>query len=178
MYATSENEAVDNFIHFLQETLSCVTDAHLIGFQQSKHLRKVWFNPAARVTKRPTGYRYVFVTQVFTVTKIPMQPRFFKVNTREYSYRLSDSQNVNDADLIAYHWHPNEFEVRYPHLHVRALKRVHFPTSRVCLEDFVRLMIDYYDVRPRLAHPEWKGILEKNKRAFDKGASWKIMPAG
>lgn len=114
MYATSENEAVGNFIHYLQETLSCVTSAQLIGFQQSQNLRKVWFNPNARVSKVGGGHRYLFVTQVFTVTKVPGQPRFFKVNTREYNYRLSDSQNVEDDDIIAYHWHPHDFEVRYP----------------------------------------------------------------
>ena len=176
MHATSENDAVSNFIHFLQETLSCVTNAHLIGFHQSRNLRKVWFSPAARVSTMSGPHRFIFVTQVFTVTKVPGQPRFFKVNTREYSYRFSDSDNIEDDDLIAYHWHPNEFEVRYPHLHVRSVKRVHFPTSRVCLEDFVRLLIDYYEVKPRLAHSQWTDILEKNKKAFDRGATWKIMP--
>lgn len=176
MYATSENEAVSNFIHYLQETLSCVTSAQLIGFQQGKNLRKVWFTPSARVAKVGTGYRFLFITQVFTVTRVPGQPKFFKVNTREYSYRLSDSPNIEYDDIVAYHWHPHEFEVRYPHLHVRAVRRVHFPTSRVCLEDFVRLGIDYYDVKPNLPHEEWTGILKKNKSAFDRGASWKIVP--
>jgi hypothetical protein len=47
----------------------------------------------------------------------------------------------------------------------------------VCLEDFVRPAIDYYDVKPRLSYAEWTGILNKNEKAFDKGATWKIMPS-
>jgi hypothetical protein len=117
----------------------------------------------------------VFFTQIFTVGRVQGAQREYKVSTREYSYRLSDSPNIEDDDILAYHWHPNDFEVRYPHLHVRAVEGdIHFPTSRVCVEDFILLLIKYYDVRPRLAHDEWTGILRKNKRAFGHGATWTV----
>ena len=78
MYATSENEAADNLIFFLQETLSCVTSAPLIGYQQSPRLRKIFFQDAARLTKIAGGFLYLYVTQVFTVVNIPDKPDFSK----------------------------------------------------------------------------------------------------
>jgi hypothetical protein len=91
--------------------------------------------------------------------------------------------------IVAYHWHPDDFSVRDPHLHLRItpnlgypeierkIGRAHFPTSRVCLEDFVRLLIDYYDIKPSLHHSAWRRILRKNKAAFGKQASWFAVAA-
>src|SRR5262249_44516691 len=94
--------------------------------------------------------------------------------TREYSYRLVAEQDVASDDIVAYHWHPNDSDLRSPHLHVQDIPRVHFPTSRISLEDFIMMLVRYYDVRPRLKYSEWSAILEKNRSAFEKYATWKI----
>jgi hypothetical protein len=83
-------------------------------------------------------------------------------------------EDIAAQDIVAYHWHPNDSDLRSPHMHVADVPRVHFPTSRVSLEDFIVMTIRYYDVRPRLRHAEWTAILEKNKRAFEESATWKI----
>jgi hypothetical protein len=75
--------------------------------------------------------------------------------------------------MVCYHWHPDESNVRYPHLHVACAPRVHFPTARVSLERFIRMLINYYGIEPILAESRWKDTLEKNNRAFDKMATWK-----
>jgi hypothetical protein len=170
----TEPEARDNFVHFLRETLSCITSNELTAFQESKKLFKVWFNPPARVRLRKGGSSYISVTQIFTVVPDEVGGGF-KAKTREYSYRFSRDSDVNSAGIFAYHWHPNDFAIRFPHLHVAEIRRVHFPTSRVSLEDFVAMLIDYYDVRPVLAESRWKAILKKNKLAFEKMATWKIQ---
>jgi len=46
----------------------------------------------------------------------------------------------------------------------------------VCLEDFVLLLINYYDIKPALAPGKWKPILQKNKSAFGQQASWFVKP--
>ena len=185
MPGRTENEAVDNFIRFLRESLSCVIAQDLIAFKESPKLFKVWLNPPAEVRTLQGRKLYVSVTQIFTVRPDPRTHGQFKVSTREYSYRLSQDQDVKSHGVLSYHWHPNDFEVRFPHLHVtvtprtgypeieRRIRRAHFPTSRVCVEDFILLLINYYDVRPKMAASKWKRILKKNKGAFDKMVTWK-----
>ncbi len=94
----------------------------------------------------------------------------FKALTREYSYRLMQKSDIASREILAYHWHPNDSELRDPHLHIRSIARVHFPTSRVCVEDFISMLIKYYGVKPRMRKSEWTAIVEKNKNAFEKMA--------
>lgn len=185
MPGRTEPEAVANFTKYLRESLSCVVSQDLAGFQQTEKLYKIWLSPPAEVKTLQGRRLYVSVTQIFTVGPDPKNAGQFKVSTREYSYRLSQDQELNSRGVLSYHWHPHDFAVRFPHLHVsvtprvgypeieRRIRRAHYPTSRVCIEDFILLLIDYYDVRPRMAISGWKKILKKNKGAFDKMATWK-----
>jgi hypothetical protein len=175
MAGKNEWEAADNFVGYLHKTLSCVTTAKLAFFQQSKKLYKVWFSPPAELATRSGAKLFLSLTQVLGSGPDPKQPGEFKVSTREYSYRLMQRSDVASREILAYHWHPNDSELRDPHLHIRSIARVHFPTSRVCLEDFVGMLIKYYGVRPTMKKSEWTAILEKNKRAFEQMATWKIQ---
>jgi hypothetical protein len=168
-------EAADNFVSFLDETLSCVTGDTLTAFQQSDKLYRVLANPAFSLGTRSGARLFLSITQVFSVGPHPTEEKRFKVRTKEYSYRLSQEADVGAREILAYHWHPTAFDVRHPHLHVACVPRVHFPTSRVCLEDVMEMLIRYYGVRPRMKHSEWTAILEKNKKAFEKMATWKIQ---
>jgi hypothetical protein len=167
-------EAADNFVHFLKETLSCLTDHYLSAYQQSARLYKVFYDPyASLVTRDGLEYQLSF-TQVFRVIPHPDMPGQFKAKTQEYSYRLLLGPE-EQSEVLAYHWHPQDPGVHFPHLHIVQAHRIHFPTSRVCLEDFALLLMRDYRVRPRLSHAECKEILERNKRAFEKMATWKIQ---
>lgn len=175
MAGRNPREAADNFIRFFQETISCISTGGLTAFQQSTKLFKVWTNPPFELETKSGGRLAISITQVFGVGPHPTEPRRFKAKTREYSYLLSQFTDDTWKEVVAYHWHPNDFAVRYPHLHVRCVPRVHFPTSRVCLEDFITMAIRYYGCKPRGTRAEWTAILEKNKKAFEKLASWKIQ---
>lgn len=175
MAGRNEKEAADNFLVYLHETLSCITDGYLTAFQQSKKLYKIWFNPPVKLTTQSGGRLFLSFTQVLGAGPDPKDPGEFKVSTREYSYRLLQQVDVASREVLAYHWHPNDSAVRDPHLHVRAVPRVHFPTSRVCLGDFVSMLINYYGVRPKLKHSEWTVNLAKNKKAFERMATWKVQ---
>ena len=174
MAGRTPREAADNFVSFLDETLSCITGDTLTAFQQSDKLYRVLTNPPLALATTSGERLFLSITQVFGIGLHPIQQGQYKVRTREYSYKLSSQGRVDANEVLAYHWHPNAFDVRHPHLHVRRVPRVHFPTSRVCLEDIVEMLIRYYGVRPRLKHAEWTGILENNKRAFEQMATWKI----
>jgi hypothetical protein len=81
---------------------------------------------------------------VFSAGPDPKQEGEFKVSTREYSYRLLQRVDVASREILACHGHPHDSELRDPHLHIRSIPRVQSPTSRVCTEDFVCLVIKYY----------------------------------
>jgi hypothetical protein len=70
------------------------------------------------------------------------------IEARSNSYRLMQHSDVASKEILAYHWHPNDSELRDPHLHIRSVARVHFPASRVCFEDLVCMLIKYYGVVP------------------------------
>jgi hypothetical protein len=81
-------EAADNLVHFLKETLSCITDHYLSAYQQSPRLYKVFYDPyASLITRDGLEYQLSF-TQVFRVIPHPDMPGQFKAKTQEYSYRL------------------------------------------------------------------------------------------
>jgi hypothetical protein len=165
-------EAVDNFSGFFKETLSCVSAGYVTVFQESKQVYKIACDPPLQMRKRSGGNLFIIATQSLGTSE--NADGTFKAKTREYSYRLVAEQSLVATDIVAYHWHPSDSELHSPHLHIGEIPRVHFPTSRVSLEDFVLMLISYYDVRPRLKYSEWTGILEKNKAAFEKHATWKI----
>ncbi|HXO35621.1 MAG TPA: hypothetical protein VN901_25055 [Candidatus Acidoferrales bacterium] len=144
MAGKTPKEAIDNFANYFKESLSCVTEQWITAFQESRNLFKLTCNPPAKLNKRAGGNLFLIATQVLTTVTDPANEGCFKAKTREYSYRLVETEDIAAADIVAYHWHPNDSEVRTPHLHIPAHPRVHFPTSRVCLEDFILMLIKYF----------------------------------
>ena len=175
MAGRTPEEAAENFVNFIKESLSCVTSHFLNAHSQSSELHKIFYDPYPTVhTRSGPSYR-ISVTQIFRVVNDPNTAGQYKAKTQEYSYRLLKSGNT-ESEIVAYHWHPQDPGVRYPHLHVKAAHpRIHFPTSRVCLEDFVSMLMRDFHVRPKLSHDECKRILSKNKEAFERMATWKIQ---
>jgi hypothetical protein len=168
----SRREAIDNFAGYVRETLSCISDAYLYVYQESNNIFKIFYEQPARVQAENDLFLFS-VIQICTAAE-DKKNGGFKAKTRNYSYTLlripSDEQPV---EVLSYHWHPHDSALRDPHLHLSVVPRVHFPTSRVCLEDVVRMLIRYYDVVPKIAHSEWTRIIEKNRRAFNAMATWK-----
>ena len=173
MAGKTPKEAADEFVKFLRESLSCLSDHFVTAFQPSPKLYKVYYEPYAKVCDYEYTDYEVSVVQVFRTVPDALQEKQFKAKTQEYSYTLlKDGQ-----EIVSYHWHPNDPGVSYPHLHIheKALRRIHFPTSRVCLEDFILMLFRDFKIRPNVSHAEYKEILEKNKRSFEKWATWKIQ---
>ena len=174
MAGKTPREAADNFVNFLKETLSCISSQYVTAYQQSDKLFKIYYEPYAVVGTKEGKEFCLSVTQIFRVMPHPDLERQFKARTQEYSYRLLAGPGEN-TEILAYHWHPQKPGVNYPHLHLRLYPRIHFPSSRVCLEDFVSLLIRDYAVRPQKSHSECREILMRNKKAFEKMATWKIQ---
>ena len=70
-------------------------------------------------------------------------------------------------------------KLKWPHMHINAntfdgdTSRVHFPTAWVCIEDFVKVLIRDFGIKPRLPYAVRREILVRNKAAFMANASWR-----
>lgn len=98
------------------------------------------------------------------------------VSTAAYSYQLYDE---NDAELIAWHWHPGT--VRRPHLHAPAGpigKRMHVPTGRVSVEAVLRFLLTELDVHTRRPADEVHEILDAAEDAFIRHRRWHAWRGG
>ena len=176
MAARNAEEAIEVFAGFMNETLSCVTDSQVSSYQESAKIYKLLFKKPTLVTARNGARFYISVAQACTVEA--HTDGTFRVHMREYSYVFSDSAEPTHHGVVSYHWHARDFALRDPHLHLRItpnlgypeierkISRAHFPTSRVCLEDFIKLLIDYYDIKPLLYHSTRRRIFRKNKTAW------------
>jgi hypothetical protein len=177
-------EAIETFAGFMNETLSCLTDRRLAAYPKSAKTFALLYENSVPIISTSGKRFYLQITQICTTEK--RDDGLFKAHTREYSYVFSDSGADTNHGILSYHWHPNDFDLRDPHLHLRItpemgypeierrISRAHFPTSRVCLEDFVTLLIKYYDIKSPLHHSTRLSILRRNKEAFRKGATWTI----
>lgn len=168
----------------MNETLSCLTNRPLQAYQRANNTFALLYKSSVPICSA-TGTRfYLQVTQICNAQK--RDDGLFKAHTCEYSYVFSDSQEATHHGILAYHWHPNDFDLRSPHLHIRItpqigspeierrISRAHFPTSRVSLEDFVSLLLNYYDIKSPLHHSTYRSILNRNKQEFSKGATWTV----
>jgi hypothetical protein len=175
-------EAIANFVGSLNETLSCVADRRLAAHQESEHQFKIFYTSPVLLKDRTGARFYLSIAQIFTVQQ--RTDGMFKVHTRYYNYVFADGPEPSHHGVVSYHWHPSDFALRDPHLHLRITQQVgypeierkigkaHYPTSRICLEDFVLMLIKYYDIPPRIGGGRWSSILRRNKKAFSKEASW------
>jgi len=170
----------------MNETLSCLTDHSLLAYQKANNTFALLYQSSVPIFSASGTRFYLQVTQICNAQK--REDGLFKAHTREYSCVFSDSPADTNYGILAYHWHPNDFDLRSPHLHIRItpqmgspeierrISRAHFPTSRVSLEDFVFLLLKYYDIRSPLHHSTYRSILKRNRREFSKGATWTVHP--
>lgn len=170
MAGRSKDAAKDDFCGYFKESLSCITDAFLHPIQKSPNRYLLTYEPpAALLCDVP---HTLSATQVFSIVPDKVKGGF-KAKTHEYSYSLNGDIDGIPGEIVSYHWHPEGTEVSYPHLHVGRVPRVHFPTARISVERFIRMLIDYYDIEAMFAESKWKRILERNNKAFDSMVTWK-----
>jgi hypothetical protein len=179
-------EAIETFAGFMNETLGCLTDRKLVAYQEAENTFKLLYKSPIPILSTSGKRFYLQVTQICNAEM--REDGTFKAHTREYSYVFSGSPAHTHHGIFAYHWHPYDFDLRAPHLHITItpqigspeiegkISKAHFPTSRVCLEDFVDLLLRYYDIRSPLHHSRYRSILRRNRREFSKGATWTVHP--
>jgi hypothetical protein len=126
---------------------------------------------------------YFDVGQWFYIVEDPVNGPW-RVTTAGYKYTI---ETEDAEEILGYHWHPDSpSPFKYPHLHLgkgaqigrRELEgaKLHLPTGRVSMEDFIRLVVEVFNARAR---EDWRDVLSRTARRFWDFASWgKRPPSG
>ena len=181
MAGKSPAEAVNNFLDPLQKAIDCLTRAQLTvkGGYYPTTVDPHALTLGDGLPQKLSGETdlYLVVKQFYYVIRVEDPDAGpWKVSTAEYNYNLRDSEN---RVVIAYHWHPAErYKVRSPHLHLdqgaevgrQDLHRVHIPTGRIAIEDFLRFAITELGVEPR--RDDWEEVLLRSRKTYEDWRTW------
>lgn len=172
MGARTKSEARDRFSHFFKESLSCISAEYVHEVQISPNRYSLTYEPSATLLCG-AGNRTLDISQIFRVG-VDAKEGGFKAITLKYDYTLNGEVGGVWKELVSYHWHPEGTAVSDPHLHIgcECFPRVHFPTRRMSVERFIKMLFEYYGIEPELGEAEWSRILEKNDRAFVACSTW------
>ncbi|MGA2537983.1 MAG: hypothetical protein ABSF53_18365 [Terracidiphilus sp.] len=175
MPGKNANLADSNFAHYFRESLSVVTNKVLTAGRDG-NVRLLLYEPPVKLERKSGNALFMAITQSYEI--VPFEKEF-KAKTTSYTYEPLGQGDQGLETIVEFHWHPGQTtNLKWPHLHVKAngvdggLGRVHFPTGRFAIEDYLKLLIRDFGVKPRLPYEQWKEILTRNKREFSASASW------
>jgi hypothetical protein len=169
------SEADTNFAHYLRESLSVLTTSVLLASRDGNE-RILLYREPVKLPRKSGNPLFIDITQTYLIVAIP---EGFKAQTTGYTYSVLGKEGEGFREILVFHWHPlTTKNLKWPHMHVVGntfdgdLGRVHIPTGRLAIEDFVRVLIRDFDVKARVSYEESKKILTRNKSAFCESASW------
>jgi hypothetical protein len=170
------NEADKNFAYFFRESISVLTNATLLtSADQNRQI--LTYEPPVKLQRKKGETLYLSITQTYLIIHTADG---YKAQTTDYIYAVQGKHNDEFIPIFEFHWHPESTpKLKWPHMHINAntydgdTSRVHFPTARICIEDFIKFLIRDFGIKPRLPYAVWREILIRNKAAFMAHASWK-----
>lgn len=173
MAGKTPRDAVQNYLAPLQRAISCVSPAVI---QHGGQVYDVHAGPYALLVgeagkcklKRDPPLTLDLRMQ-YRIVEASGDRGPFKVTTTAYMYIVDDHHG---HEVFSYHWQPDEPTTRFPHLHVGhpPMKKAHFPTGRIALEEVLRLLITGFGVRP--SRQDWSQILTSTQRQFTTWRTW------
>ena len=181
MPARRPAEAVNNFIELLQKAVSCVTDSVFTaggGYHPTETPHILMLNSGDPVPLGGESRLSLSAIHHYRIVRAPDNPNLWAVSTAAYYYTLQDAQN---REVIAYHWHPEQAGVDFPHVHIRAKARVgpkdlhkyHLPTNRVTLEAVLRLALSELGVAARhQRRNDWASVLDETQAVHEEERTW------
>ncbi len=176
MPGKTPREAVQAYVEPLQKSLSLVSDGVLQCSNRDRleELSVLRLPDPAPLRGRPD--LLIGFAQQYKIIKDPRNGPM-RVTTTYYKYTLETDEAV---EIVGYHWHPDGVSpIRYAHLHLGPGAQIgrseldakaHFPTGRVAFEDFVRMLVDVFEVGTR--QPMWREALERTKSLFERYKRW------
>lgn len=167
----SRREVHRELLRAVQSAMHCLADTHMYA-SSTDHPGVNALLSAPRLVelggepRLGIGVSYYFRVALAAGTE-------WRAEIVDYDFRLVTVDRYavpTEREIFAYHFHPLETPaVVFPHLHVesdmvvtgRPLKRVHFRTGHITLQDFLRVLTRDFDVRPRQSY------VETNSRVLD-----------
>lgn len=117
---------------------------------------------------------YITVKMQYRVSQAQGERGPWKVSTAAYFYALHEEKQ---REILAFHWHPETEGQKEPHLHlydasniVSMLSKVHLPTGRITLEQFLRFLIVELNVKP--LRNDWERVLDGTERKHLQYRTW------
>ena len=89
-----------------------------------------------------------------------------------------ETEGGTERELVSYHWHPNtRSPFTQPHFHVGKTRveqdqRLHVPTPRFTVEDFVEMLIDSFGVAATVDEETWRALLAESREIHERYRSW------
>jgi hypothetical protein len=169
-------EAVKAFADPIQRAVSAVLNAYVnVGQGYHPGTRHVlFFNDGGPIEARGTRPLLINITHQYKIVEwLDDDDRGpWKVATAGWAYHVGDT----DGDLIGYHWHP--WDVPFPHVHTYFAKRLkasqwaemHFPTGRISIEEFFRLLVREFGLVPHTDN--WDDVLGETEAAYRRWRTW------
>lgn len=181
MDARSERSAVETAVAEMRRAAGCVTSQPVRAARQRPGRYDLSFAPVGSTASiRIQGGLARRGVELKQEIDVAPSDDGNKASIAQYSYRLIEPDG---REILAYHLHPDGLSsVKRPHLHVSSrippiplgdadvsigLSAMHLATGFVSLDDFIRLLIEEFDVEPRRA--AWRAILEGNPSERSEG---------
>jgi hypothetical protein len=149
-------------------------DVLVASGSELNRIESLTLNGGIPSTLKSSPRLYLTVKMLYRVTEVEGDRGPCKVSTAAYYYALHDARQ---RELIAFHWHPEAEGPKEPHLHIYApsnvidlLAKVHLPSGRIALEQFLRFLIQELEVKP--VRPDWDRILSGTQKAYERFRSW------
>jgi hypothetical protein len=180
MAGRTPHEAVHNFFDPLRQALSCVTNEILLvggGYQPAPtpHVLTLSHSPAILGRDRRLALKLI---QQYRIIEHGGPRGPWRVAIAAYYYTVEDAREPGH-EIFAYHWHPHErTAIHYPHFHLYqgagdisdTVRKAHFPTGRMAVEDVLRLLITQFEVIP--LRDDWQSVLDRTSAAYEEWRTW------
>lgn len=182
MPGNSPGEAVDNFLRPIKAAIECLGSGHL-------HYRD---HPPLDTVQTATlnageGIRVPAAGAHAPTLRVTIELHFIPVycpedeirgpyRCRSASYILA-LYDANDREMVSFHWHPIQTASPFlkPHMHVGEasmpqLERLHVPTPRITVEEFLAMAIESFGAQPRIVG--WPDRLRQSRERHEQYRSW------
>ncbi len=173
-------EAVDFFVVSIQAAVSCLGPAKVSLSQRGRSAldadHTLFLNRGQGMALHG-GYRLDAEINYAIVRdgRTPSQP--FRVTTHRYQHALLDPDGL---EVISAHWHlTGQSPVKEPHWHIGSAAltpdgvltpRAHIPSSRISIEEMVRLTIAQLNVPA--VRDDWRDVLANSESTFAANRTW------
>ena len=159
-------EAVANYRHSIQRTVSCVTASVVDvsgGYHPSPVPHRLAMNGGVSVGLGGPSRLMFRLQQHYRIEEPEGPGSRWRVEAVEYYYSVHDAE---EREVPLYHWHPGgSSSGMSPHFHLghgaqvgrRDIREAHLPTGDVSLSAVIRVLIEEMGVRP--LRSDWDSIL-------------------